>query len=439
MTILRNTRAMCRTCGKTWPAEVVEREGRILGLLHCPEHPAEHLLSTDAALYRELDGRSHADRSGPPPAGLRFALNYISVTNACNFACAICASAAVPPEQGVFLGVDEICRRADAMRRQGGRILHLFGGEPTLHPDLLEIVRRLAAMGLSVGVVTNGALLGRDSRLARDLKTSGASRVCLQFDSFDQAELEALKRNALDLKRQAIANAIAAGLDVGLNCTVTAHNLAEAAKLLAHGLELGPRVRNMTFGISARVGRFDYPSDCHVDREMILAAMVAGAGDLGLSMADILPLPGCPPWGLQPHPDCGVHVPFVRAPWGNRPLNHYFDLTETYRRLAGIRGKPGWWGGRVLPAWHLLAAVRPGKRRQVARIAWGLLRGNAAYSLVNVAVTNYRANAFLDTERLDRCASAFHTSQGPVKGCLHFYLGKDYPGSREYETARGGC
>lgn len=439
MTTLRNTRAMCRICGTAHPAEVVEREGRVFGLLHCPEHPAEHLLSTNAALYRELDARSCTDRSGPPPDGLRFALNYISITNACNFSCAICASDAVPPERGVFLGADEICRRAEALKQRGGRILHLFGGEPTLHPQLLDIVGRLAALGMSVGVVSNGVLLGRDPRLARELKARGAARLCLQFDSFDQTELAALKRDALDVKRQAIENAIAAGLDLGLNCTVTAHNLAEAAKLLAHGLDLGPRVRNMTFGIAARVGRFDYPSDRHVDREMIVEAMVAESRDLGLTMADILPLPACPPWGLQPHPDCGVHLPFVRAPWGNRPLNHYVDLRRAYRRLAGLRRPSGFLGSRAIPAWHLLAAVRPGNCRRVARIVCGLLRGSPAYSLVNVAVTNYRAAAFLDTERLDRCASAFHTSQGPVKGCLHFYMGRQYRGSREYETACGGC
>lgn len=104
--------------------------------------------------------------------------------------------------------MEEICRRAEAARRAGARILHLMGGEPTLHPRLLEIVEKLSRMGLSVGLVTNGYLMGCDESLAGALKKSGLSRVCMQFDSFSEEILANYARNCLAEKQRAIRHIV---------------------------------------------------------------------------------------------------------------------------------------------------------------------------------------------------------------------------------------
>jgi radical SAM superfamily enzyme YgiQ (UPF0313 family) len=55
--------------------------------------------------------------------------------------------------------------------------------------------------------------------------------------------------------------------------------------------------------------------------------------------------------------------------------------------------------------------------------------GNLAYRL-------YSRKLAHDT---DRFPSAFHTSVGPVKGCLHFFRDKSFPGSKAYEDEHGSC
>ena len=72
-----------------------------------------------------------------------------------------------------------------------------------MHPDLLAIVERLAKMGLSVAMVSNGYRLGREPELARSLKEAGLSRVCLQFDSLDEDTLQTLHRAHLPEKMAA--------------------------------------------------------------------------------------------------------------------------------------------------------------------------------------------------------------------------------------------
>lgn len=439
MNILRETTAMCPQCQTARPAQIVERTNQVYGVVQCPEHPAEHLLSSNAKLYETLRTRSATDLDGQAPENLKFILNYISITNSCNFSCAICATDASPRPDALFLSLEEICQRASALKKRGGRVLHLFGGEPTLHPELFPMINQLRAMGMSVGVVSNGVRLGKDPQLAKNLKSHGASRICLQFDSFDTDTLEGFKRNALSLKRQAIENVLAAGLNLGLNCTATTENLPEVGKLLSHGLEMGPLVKNMTFGVSAVVGRYNYPPDQHIDREMVVEQLIDGASDYDLTLNDVFPLPAYLPWGLQIHSDCGVHLPFLRAPWGIRPLNHYIDIKKFYHRLSQSRRTPNFFTTTILPAWHLLRSARRNKLFRLGQVALGLCFKIKRFSLVNVAVTNYRAASFLDNERLDRCASSFLTSEGAVSGCLHFYMDKTYPGSREYEANNGSC
>ena len=439
MQLLRKTTALCRRCHTPHPAEVVVRDHKVIGITHCPDHDDEVELSSDPGLYTDLTNRSPTPFDEPPPAGLKYVLNYLSITNACNFHCAVCGTNAGGPGKNTFLSVDEICRRARQAREEGARILHLFGGEPTLHPGLLTIIRRLSDMGLSLGMVTNGYLLSREPGLAATLKQSGLKRVCLQFDSLNRESLDFLARDFLEEKKKAIRYALEAGLQLGLNCTATQRTLPELGLLIEHGVSLGSGVRNMTFGCVAPVGRFLIPIDDTVDREQIVAALVGTGGTRYFDLEDVLPLPAFLPWGLQVHPDCGVHILLAREPGGARPLNRYIDLRRLYRRLGRCRRKMTFFSARVLPLWHLCRSVRGRGLPDLLRLAAGVLLRKDGYGLLNIGITDYRAAAFLDEQRLQRCASAFHTSVGPIHGCLHFYQRPDVPGSLEYEAAHQSC
>lgn len=439
MTIAR-TRAYCNACATYHPAEVVRNNGSIRAVMHCPEGDRDYLISSDPELYLKLRERCFVDPSAPPPKHRHNVLNYISITNGCNFNCTICgANARRDLNEAVFLSVDEICRRAGRARECGARILHLMGGEPTLHPDLIEIVRRLADMGLSVGLVTNGAVIGSDAQLASNLRRNGLSRVCLQFDSFREDILENYARNCLDIKQKAIRHISGAGLKLGLNATVTRQNLAELSRLLEHGLTECSTVVNMTFASAAPVGRYLMDQGESTDRETMVRGLLEAGDSFHFSLDDILPLISYPAWGLDIHPDCGVHIVFARTPKGIFPLNRYFDLWTVYRRLYENRMRPSFWSKRVVPFLYLLGAVRPGRRADALQLVTGLLLRRDIWSVVNVGVSDYRASLFLDEQRIARCASAFHTSQGAVPGCMHYFTDEKYAGSREYEFAHGQC
>lgn len=124
-------------------------------------------------------------------------INYlrVSVIDHCNLRCVYCM-----PLQGVrftrpdeLLSAEEIERVVRAAASLGFTKVRLTGGEPTLRPDLEEIVRRIAAIEhiSDLSMTTNGILL---PKLANQLREAGLKRVNIHLDSLHPGRLQRLMR-----------------------------------------------------------------------------------------------------------------------------------------------------------------------------------------------------------------------------------------------------
>src|SRR2546430_16836054 len=83
-------------------------------------------------------------------------LAHIIPIRRCNLSCTYCNefdnfSKPVPTE--------EMFRRVDRLASLGTTIITISGGEPLLHPELDEIIRRIRRHGVMAGLITNGYLL----------------------------------------------------------------------------------------------------------------------------------------------------------------------------------------------------------------------------------------------------------------------------------------
>jgi len=125
--------------------------------------------------------------------GRRITYVRISVTDRCNLRCVYCM-----PENQTFRPLphlmtrEEIRRTADLLASFGVTKVRITGGEPTTRPDLVEIVRDLAAIGFPGGIAlsTNGVLF---PRMAHDLLAAGLTKVNV---SLDAAEAEHFRKMA---------------------------------------------------------------------------------------------------------------------------------------------------------------------------------------------------------------------------------------------------
>ena len=70
-------------------------------------------------------------------------------------------------------------RRVDKLAELGTSVITISGGEPLLHPELDDIIRRIRKHGMIAGMITNGYLLVRGAHPAPEPRRS---RMAADFD-----------------------------------------------------------------------------------------------------------------------------------------------------------------------------------------------------------------------------------------------------------------
>lgn len=182
----------------------------------------------------------------------------ISVTDRCDLRCTYCM-----PEQGLDwldarqqLDFDEIERLCTLLVSLGVRTVRLTGGEPLMRARLVDLVERLAALGLDdLALTTNGTTLARH---AEALHAAGLDRVNVSLDSLVSHRFERItRRDALAKVLEGIEVAQRVGLDpVKLNCVVVAGtNDDEVLDFVEFARRTGCDVRfieNMPLGAGGR-------------------------------------------------------------------------------------------------------------------------------------------------------------------------------------------
>jgi len=132
----------------------------------------------------------------------------ISLTPKCNLSCIYChrEGEKAPKEP---LSAPEIAEILRVAAHFGIRSVKFTGGEPMLHPDLLEIIRSVPA-GMESSITTNGTLL---AALAADLKQAGLRRVNVSIDSLNH---ETYRKITGTDKLDDVLEGINAAVEVGL-------------------------------------------------------------------------------------------------------------------------------------------------------------------------------------------------------------------------------
>ncbi len=168
-------------------------------------------------------------------------------------------------------------------------LLQISGGEPTLHPQILDILRLAKCKPIRhLMLNTNGLRIAREPDFVAQLtELSPGFEVYLQFDSLRGEALKTIR--GADLRRirqQALENLERAGLSTTLVCTIRrGANEDECGAIVQHALQWSC-VRGVTFqptqdaGRNEGFGKADRVVLSEIRRNIADTSGVFGADDL---------------------------------------------------------------------------------------------------------------------------------------------------------------
>ncbi len=307
------TISLCETCYALVPAKIIIEDGNVYYLKRCKAHGVQKaLVSTDPAYYklchdylkpgdRPLQVQTRTELGCPYDCGLcpdheqHSCLALIDVNEACNLTCPVCFADSSTAKTA-HRPLAEIERMMDALVASEGEpdLLQLSGGEPTIHPQILEIIaaaKRRPIRHLMLN--TNGIRIAQEPDFVKALAAfKPGLEIYLQFDSLRPdalktlrgADLTRIRRQALEaLERESISTTLVVVVKRGVNDD-------ELGEIINYALQW-KCVRGITFQPIQDAGRNEN-FDPRRDRAVLsdIRRKIIGAGT-AFGEGDIIPLP----------------------------------------------------------------------------------------------------------------------------------------------------
>jgi len=453
--LFKRTTSVCPGCLRLLEVDVVIRAGKVYFRKSCPSCGlSEALVSEDARYYvraysfaragtEPLHYSQQAERGCPTDCGVcdeheqHTCLPIIEVTDHCNLECPICI---VNNQYSTHMSLEDFHSIIDGMVRREGTCesVALSGGEPTSHPQILELIRIAGRPEIGrVVVITNGLRLGRDRAFAEAIKKSGAY-VALQLDGFTADAHEKIRGRDLVADKDAALGALKE-LKIPTQLVFVAtrganeHQIGKAVDLLLeedHILSL-----NFQPAAFTGFGGGKYPGD-PMDRLTIPGVIQRVEEQTGgrLKKSDFFPLP-CS------HPQCvsltylmrmedSSYLPFARfvdftrlgallRSSATQPANAeihgalHDDIHDVFARQDEIERGP-----EVLAALRgLLVQIfpdRPLTAREQVRIGEGRAK--------SIFLHHYMDRHDFDLERLRKCCHHYPQADGRVMPACGFNM-----------------
>jgi len=169
-------------------------------------------------------------------------IGLLEITQKCNLNCPVCfASSGARGEHLPLKKVKEMIDFLVESENGNQELVQISGGEPTIHPDLIEIIRYLKQKGVKhVMLNSNGLVLANDESLSEKLaEFDSGFEVLLQFDGKKKTTGEKMRgKDILPTKIKALGNMQKYGVPVTLLMTIeNGVNEDELGSVFSFGLE----------------------------------------------------------------------------------------------------------------------------------------------------------------------------------------------------------
>ena len=224
------TESFCYACGnldRLIPAHFVTRGNEVWLRKFCPDcGNSWAMVSSDFAYFKKCN--DYLKRPDLPEAALtpikrgcpfdcgvcpqhqnHPCLALFNVIDECNMKCNVCYHNS-EPGKGNPRSMEEIQQMHETLLKveSAPDIIQITGGEPTLHPELLDIIKYLKTGPVRhLMLNTNGIRISEDEEFVKALKNVGKGfEVYLQFDSLEESALKRLRGgNVRRIREKALA------------------------------------------------------------------------------------------------------------------------------------------------------------------------------------------------------------------------------------------
>ena len=229
----KEIKSVCPECGKLLDAVLEDRGGKVFMSKACPIHGSySDVYWSDTKLFLRAEEFAHdgiglknpMDKNLPAGEnvhvyidGLKVnmltcsALANVDLTNRCNMNCPICFANA--NQQGYVYEPDyeTIVKMLDALRAEEPikcTAVQFSGGEPTIHPDFIKIIKAAKERGFAqVQAATNGIVFAKRYDILKEASIAGLNTIYLSFDGMtDDIYLQARDRKMFQVKLDVLAN-----------------------------------------------------------------------------------------------------------------------------------------------------------------------------------------------------------------------------------------
>lgn len=272
----------------------------------------------------------------------------------CDVRCTFCYDDRISAANKAWITFDEAANALDKFHRYyHNSFVDFMGGEPTLHPRILDIIRRAADIGLRPTIVTHGMHLADPERV-KAYANAGIHDVLISIHGVGDTVAAIHRRgtNNFAKQMQALENLRTLDVPFRFNCTLIRNNLGQLEAIANLAGEMGARVVNfLTFN-----PYFEWSQESEISfqvRHSEIAPYLANAIDkcteLGVE-ANVRYMPPCQLPGRECHVYTGFQLPYDSHEWD---YNSWYDI--------GHPGKPS-------PQWYLDASRRQQQRHHYIHV-----------------------------------------------------------------------
>ncbi len=493
----KSIRSLCPECLSVIPGREYIEGNRVLMTKECPAHGIfNDIISSDAKLFLHMEKWHFQDGQGfenpqvadatkcPSECGIcnmhvtHTSIANVDLTSRCNLNCNICFA-----DSNKYLcepSFEEICAMLKRLREERPApctTIQFTGGEPTLHPKFLEIVRVSKDLGFThIQVASNGIKLA-DPEFAIKAREAGLQYIYFQMDGVSDDVFEKIRgRKLLDTKLKVIESARKAGLRIIFVPTiirgVNDHQLGDLIRLAFENLDVltGISIQPVVF-----TGRF---SEEHRIRERYtLTDMIHGAsrqtgfadpyndwftlssGTPFVKLAEALT--GASITNHTCHPHCGVMTLFFVDKDKNAvPITRFLDLFNALKDIETLASKTKKKTFKVFSRIKALNILRKHFKKDSApegltfskflktldgyahkKYTWSSEYKGHTYKTFFVFGMHFMDNYNYDLERIRRCAVHYSAADGKLYPFCTYNSGHAFRNrvEREYAEKKGVC